>query len=766
MKGLFNLPPRSTRGGDSTLISKSKTNSRPPTSGVTVRGGEGLLDRIGTITALVNSKLGKYKDDYDIITTEEQLESYIDKCIENKIISIDTETTGLDPMQIELAGIGIYTPGNKSSYIPINHKSYITGLKSKNQIDEKFITEQFQRLADNDVKGIYYNAKYDIRVILNCLNVRLKCHWDGYIAARLLNENEQVNNLKAIHQKYCMEGKEDAFTFGELFKGIPFTHIPIKTGYLYAARDPFITYELYEFQKPFLTKDNPECIKRDLEGVAYVFREIEIPLIDVIVEMEQTGVDFDFELAGKLKKEYNEKLEETENKFYNICEQYQDKITAYRNKQGAANKLEEPINISSPTQVAILIYDILGIDPPDKSKPRGTGVAILEKIEHPISQAILEQRGVSKLLTTYIEKLPKIVNPNTGRIHASFNQMGADTGRFSSSDPNLQNIPSHNKDIRKMFKATDDYLMISSDYSAQEPRITAHMSKDSKMIQAYKEGKDLYVEVASIAFGLPYQECQEFRPDGTSNPEGKKRRNESKAIVLGVCYGKGVPAIAEDLELPVNKAQEIFDKIMVSFPGLPKFMKDSEMMATKLGYVETVWGRKRRLPKIQLPPYEFKYIGNAPANFDPLNFDTEVTNEVDATTQLKYTNELNRVYGYGNKKALIDKARKEGIEIKDNGGYIAEATRQCVNSRIQGSAADMSKIAMILVGQDPQMKELGFRLLIPVHDELIGEAPKENAELAAKRLSELMVQAASKLDVPSKCDTEITDRWFGEVIEM
>ncbi|HHW90888.1 MAG TPA: hypothetical protein GX745_08320 [Clostridiales bacterium] len=257
----------------------------------------------------------------------------------------------------------------------------------------------------------------------------------------------------------------------------------------------------------------------------------------------------------------------------------------------------------------------------------------------------------------------------------------------------------------------------------------------------------------------------EFRPDGTINPEGAARRQKSKAIVLGVCYGKGVPAIAEDLGISREEAQQIYDQIMRAFPGLERFMIESQNMARELGYVDTVWGRKRRLPNMQLDRYEFTYSGKTSANFDPLDFDQEVSNEVPEGIKRKYSAMLDRA-SWSEKQRIIAQARTEGIIIKDNSGLIAEATRQCVNSRIQGSAADMTKKAMLLVGKDSQLREWGFRLLLTVHDELIGECPKENAKQVAERFSALMIEAAKDLDVPSKCDVVITERWYGDPLDI
>lgn len=334
---------------------------------------------------------------------------------------------------------------------------------------------------------------------------------------------------------------------------------------------------------------------------------------------------------------------------------------------------------------------------------------------------------------------------------------------------NMQNIPSHNSDIRQMFTASEGYVLLSSDYSAQEPRITSHLSNDEKMIQAYRQGKDVYVEIASLAFDLPYDECKEFRADGTHNPQGKERRNQAKAIVLGICYGKGIPSIAEDLKVPVKKAHEIYSRVMTAFPGLKQFMEDSEEMARTLGYVTTVWGRKRRLPNMQLPQYEFSLTQQVTASFNPLfedEEDDEYSTEVPEHLVQKYLRLLNKSKSWFDKKKIIQKAEVEGIKIVDNSGYIAEATRQCVNSRVQGSAADQTKLAMILVHNDKQLRDWGFRLLLPVHDELIGECPRGNARKVAERFSQLMVEAAKDLKVPSKCDVEVTECWYGEPLDL
>ena len=462
---LFDVPARAGRESDNKIAKKANSKVRQT---ATVKGGSSLIEKIGAINALVEKNLGHLKDEYIIIRDEDVLKEYIDVCIYNKVISIDTETTGLDPLLDNIVGVCIYTPNERAAYIPVNHISYITGIKVEDQLPVEVIQKEFQRIADSGIDVIMFNAAFDTRFMKNKIGVKLHCTWDAYLAARCLNENEGAGNngLKALHKKYVLNGEGDAFSFDELFKGISFDKVPIKTGYIYAAHDAIITYELYEYQKPFLEFGSAECTKRHLEGVAWVFNNIEMPCVDVIVEMEDTGVEFDFNYNNELREKYHELLEEKKDQFYKICEMYEGEIEQYR-LANVNNKLDDPINIGSPTQIAILLYDImklpLPVDKKTKKESRGTGEAILKELDNPICNAVLEYREMDKLVNTYIDKLPDCVNPNDGRVHCKFNQYGADTGRMSSSDPNLQNIPSHNKDIRKMFKATDNEISISTD---------------------------------------------------------------------------------------------------------------------------------------------------------------------------------------------------------------------------------------------------------------------------------------------------------------
>ena len=760
---LFEIPNRKGRDAVSKLVTQSKTITK---STISVKKGNDVMTSIARIKSQVESKLGKYKDNYICITEEEILHDYITECIGNNYISIDTETDGLDKLQNTLAGICPFTYGQKGAYIPLNHISYITGEKVANQLSMDFVMSEFKRLLEKKPDIDMFNAKFDIRFLRANGLSDIYCTWDGFLASMILNENEPTHGLKPLHQKYVLNGQGDAWGFGSLFNGIPFTMVPYNVGYLYAARDPEITSELCDYQRRYLRADSS---RKDMQDMYWVFKKIEMPCIDVLADMEDTGIAFDTEYADTLSQKYTELLKEKTDEFYAICEEFKKDLDKYRNKMGAACKLDNPINISSPTQIAILLYDVLNLKSPDKSKPRGTGEEILSKLNHPVVKAILDYRNINKLLTTYIDKLPGCINEKDGRIHCSFKQYGAKTGRMASENPNLQNIPSHNKDIRKMFTASPGYVLMSSDYSQQEPKCLAALCKqqgDSQMYDTFIQGKDLYSEIASKAFNKPYEQCREFNSDGTTNKEGKERRTQAKSILLGVLYGRGTNSIAEQLKCSKEKAQKIKNSVFRGFPAIKEFEENSLIMGEDFGYVTTVCGRKRRLPYLQLDEFEFSWKNGAPTD-DLIDFDSDDTEaEVPESTQRKYIKQLQNAWG-SEKQAVIRQAAEESIKIVDNGGKIADATRQCVNARIQGSAADLTKLAMIELNNNKKLKELGFRLLVPVHDEVICECPEENVKECAKLLAETMSHAAEEiLKMPIKCDVECSYEWYGDSLNQ
>ena len=319
-----------------------------------------------------------------------------------------------------------------------------------------------------------------------------------------------------------------------------------------------------------------------------------------------------------------------------------------------------------------------------------------------------------------------------------------------------------------MFIAGEGNVIIGGDFSQQEPRCLAHMSQDENMINAYLHGKDLYATIASKLYNKPYEECKEFRPDGTVNPEGKQRRSSVKPILLGIMYGRGVNSIAEQMNITKEEAQQVINDFYKQFPKVKEFVEFAQENARTYGFVETAWGRKRRLPNMQLDPIEITIENpNLISTFNPLDFSSTENTEVSDEVYYKYLRLMNRAYGREAKEKVKQQAKAEGYKLVDNGGYIADAQRQCVNSIIQGSAADMTKIAMIQIHRNKRLRELGYKLIIPVHDEVLGVCPKENAKEVRDILEYIMVHVVDdKFEIPMKTDIECTYRWYGEGIEI
>lgn len=729
-------------------------------------------------------------DRLELLDNENKIREYIDCAITNGIIAVDTETNGLDRIDGKIAGVCLYTPGQKGVYIPVRHESFMTGIELKTNISPEFMHEQFERMNKSNIKYVLHNAKFDMHILWWMLGIKIIPYWDTQIGSQLLNENES-HKLKVLYKKYVDNADENSkvASFNSLFKGIEFNKVPPDVAYMYASFDPIMTYELYQFQYDFIDINGKYCKEKDLERVAEVFRNIEMPLIQVVFEMECTGVKIDTDLADKLKAQYTKHKDAAEEKFNLEIEKLNDKFDKLMIKNPAAyNKLFKDgirkVSISSPTQLAILFYDVLEFESPDKKSPRGTGEAILKSFNHPLVDSILEYRSMSKLLSTYIEAIPQHIAKRDNRLHANFNQYGAKTGRFSSSDPNLQNIPSQKTtlsdgtvidaghDIRQMFIAGDGMVIVGGDFSQQEPRCLAHMSDDPHMLQAYLEGKDLYATIASKIYKMPYDECKEFRADGTVNPDGKARRTSVKPVLLGLMYGRGVPSIAEQMKISTQEAQKIIDDFYAEFPKVKEFVDFAQTFARDYGFVETAWGRKRRLSDMQLPPIEIKpCIKSYSDNFDPFAFDaTESIPQDDYVPDevyRKYYTLLNRARGRQQQQKVKELAEQEGYTLKDNRGFIEDAKRQCVNSIIQGSAADMTKLTMIKIFNDEELNKLGYKLIIPVHDEVLGICPRENAKAVRDRLEYIMVHIVDgKFKIPMKCDIEVTERWYGEGIEI
>ncbi len=704
--------------------------------------------------SVIRERLKNHFGEYNTYTEAEQIHSYFDKVIEFGMCAIDTETTGLDCISDNIVGCSMYFPGEKACYVPIHHISNITFLPIANQVPTDVISAELQRAQDAGVKWIYHNYVFDRRVIKWQLGVKLSAYWDTQKAWRYLNENES-SKLKVLNQKYLGSEDDEALTFESLFAGITFDKVPIDVATLYAAGDPKKTWDLYEYEQSIFDRNETLSHLRD------VFLKVEMPVQVAIADMIDKGVYFDKEECSRLSAKWEAEIKEKQDILNSIVEKDSGKILSFI-QQHPTTAVKYPLNTSSPKQVSIYLYDILGC-PVGKNNSKGTGEAELKRIDNEFCRALLDLRGLEKIYSTYLVSLPRAVNEKTGRVHAGYNSYGAATGRMSSSDPNMQNIPSHHKEIRNIFRAPEGKVLISADYSQQEPRLLASCSGDAKMLEAYRTGRDIYSWIASVVYKRPYEECLEHYPDGTTNKEGKELRGSMKSVILGIMYGRSAPGIAEQLNISVQDANAIIQDFYDAFPTVKNWNDDTIERGKQTGFVQTVWGRKRRLPDLKLPEFELYPMEGYTQVADVLDFDsmTEATGDGISDADYSYfMRKLMRCRGWKQKQEVEEEAVGKCIRVVDNGGKIADAQRQAINSIIQGSAADMTKWAMIKIHENKNLQALGAELIIQVHDEVILECPKENADAVGEILQKCMLDAAGDMiDVPMKCDVSVTERW-------
>lgn len=711
-----------------------------------------------------------------LIQTEEDLHTYINNSIESGYLSIDTETTGLDRIKDYIVGVCLYYPGGVEAYIPIKHRAPILEELYRNQLTYEQVSKELQRVLDTGscnqggTKCIFANADFDLSMMYKDLGVDFcdNCYYDVILAWRCLKENELKNGLKDLYNKYCLGGKGDPKKFSDFFSPQLFPYCRPEVAKLYAANDAFITFEVFKFQLPFVTKTHKKCISNNLQSIADLVWNVEIPLIKVCQNMHRRGVYLEKSTANALNTKYDEMYDRELDKLHSMVQEIID-TPKYAGKGKRPFATGKDFSPTSTMHVKYLLYNMLKL--PVGRDGEATGKEILGTFNLPVTNQIAKVRSLSTNINTFVKKLPNSV-ANDNKIHCRFNSIGASTGRFSSADPNMQNIPSRLTDIRHMFRATPGYVMLSSDYSAQEPRITAYVSKDEKMIKSFQEGKDIYSAIASIAFNVPYEECCEFHPvTGEHQAEGKHRRGEAKTIVLGICYGRSVNTIAEQLyskenisdEEKVKKAQKVFDSVLLAFPALRTLMNGAQAHAREFGYVETILGRRRHIPDMTLPKFEFRAEpGYVNPDIDPLDI-TTLDNQETIPSRIiqQLTQEFESYKYFGQRVKRTKELKEEHIRVIDNTRKIGDASRKCVNSIIQGSAAEQTKMAMLLIESDPEWEAIGGRLILPVHDELIAEVPIENWERGAELLSSMMCKAADFLPFDSKCDVEVSYRWYG-----
>lgn len=683
---------------------------------VTVKRNKNKLESaLAVIQELVKSGRLHAEGEVETIRTPERLKEYMDHCKQSGEYVLDVETTGLDIYNDILVGICLYTPGETSAYVPFNHTD-LQNVRVADQMSEEQVRDiMIPYLQDQELRCINHNIKFDNKKLAwDWKQIIVNIFWDTLIAGYVLNENEP-HGLKPLYNKYILHGKGSSEDYGDLFEGIPFNYVPIEVATVYGANDGFKTYALYKFQAQYLREDHP---REDFRKMYYVFREVEMPLIPLCTDMEMRGVEIREDFAKELSEDFNKEMVEVEAK----CDAYVDQFKQYildHNNLMRLTKGTCKINYSSPQQVAALFYDIFKLRSVSRKEPRGTGDKIIQKFLSTAKKKdtkksrefaeFLENyqrfKEIKKLLGTYVDKIPQVKEPKINAVYTTYNQYGAKTGRFSSSDTvskiNLQNIPSKEKRIRKIFKARDGYKLVGGDFSQIEPRVLAFLSGDESMINAYKEGKDLYAIMGSQVYQLPYEDCREFYPDGTVNAEGKHRRTTMKSVLLGIMYERGATAIGEQFNKSAEWAQQLIDNFYKSFPKINQYRLKIENMAETYGYVTTITGRKRRLPDMQL-------------------------------------------------------------EDKDDYRY-QEAHRQSLNSVIQGSSADIMKLSMIAIYNDPRYKELDCHMIITVHDELIMEVPEEHIKEGAELLVGTMKRVGhSLIDLPMSVDAEVNDYWYGE----
>lgn len=759
-----------------------------------------LQDRLNIININVEKILGKQKSNIIVIRDRQTLSDYISKAIKFGRIAIDTETNNsLDPLTCKLMGPCIYTKGEKQAYIPLHHVNNETGDLLPNQLTEKDIKEEFQRLIDNNTKIIMHNGKFDYKVIHCTCNIDLPIYWDTMIAARLLDENEPSAGLK---QQYIdkIDPEQEKYDIEHLFENVEYAQVDPEIFAMYAATDALMTDKLYEWQV--------EAFKDpDLKNVYHVFKDVEMPLTIVVAKMELRGILLDKAYTERLSTKYHKLIDECNLKVQSELDKLKNKIDLWRLSKEANEKpkkktgdglgkskneqLADPISVDSPTQLSILLYDILGCPVVNKKAPRGTGVdeltSLAEKTKFPICNIILEKRELSKLLNTFIDKLPNDINISDGKIHGSFNQLGTSTGRFSSSGPNYQQLPRDVKSVRLMLTADPGKVLVGSDFSAQEVRMGAYASQDQSMIGAYNEGKDLYALIASAAFDMPYEQCLEFYPEGTkiiyegeevitgkkthTNLEGKKRRQNAKPICIGSLYQRGIPSIAEQIGKTKEETQEMMDKFYINFPRLKQWMDEQKEFVKTYGYVDNWNGRRRRLPDALLPKYSFTPKSQDDlSDFNPF---LECENKIDESLINKYKLKLDKIKCRKDYELIQKEALFDGIEIHDNTAKIAQAERQSVNYPCQSGGADITKTAMINIDNDPELNALGFELLLTIHDEVIGQCPEENADKVAELLPQIMVKTAAECfakhpentPVSMKCDPTVEKSWYLSEVE-
>ena len=591
--------------------------------------------------------------DYKLIDNEEDMQKICQILLSEKIVVLDTETTSTSPIDAELVGMSFAVREHEAYYIPT----------PPDRPTAQRVVDIFRPLFESDtIMKVGQNLKYDLEVLRNYGIVLHAPMWDTMIAHYLIQPELRHNmdymaetylHYKTIHIDELIgpKGKQQ-----KTMRDLPPSEV-----YEYACEDADITLQLKN-------KLEPELKKYDCEKLFY---DIEMPLMPVLAEMEMNGVCLDTASLAETSKQFTQRMQEIEQRIYELA--------------------GEQFNIASPKQVGEILFDKLKIVEKAKKTKTGqyvTSEEVLQQLKHKheIVADILEHRGLKKLIGTYIDALPKLINPRTGHIHTSFNQTITATGRLSSSDPNLQNIPirgEDGKEIRKAFIPEPGCVFFSADYSQIELRVMAHLSGDEHMIAVFREGKDLHAATAANIYKKPIEEVT------------RDERTKSKRANFGIIYGITVFGLAERLDIPREEARMLIDGYFDTFPQVHQYMEQSKEVARRQGYVTTLFGRRRYLPDI---------------------------NSQNATVR----------------------------------GF---AERNAINAPIQGTAADIIKVAMIRIHERFQREAIRSKMILQVHDELnFSVYPDEKEQVERIVLEEM--QNAFHMQVPLVADSGFGSNWL------
>ena len=617
------------------------------------------------------SDITKDKHDYKLITTEGEFISLCNKLKLAEEFVFDTETTSIDSLNAELVGISFSLKPHEAFYVAVSGvtRQEQSGLFGNDLVQSDisvglpidFVCKKLKPvLEDSNTKKIGYNIKYDILVLSQYgINVEGRL-FDPMIASYIVRADGQHNmdDITAEYLSYKTISFSDLVGTGKEQKHI--REVSLRRLSDYSCEDSDITFQLYEyFQK-----------KLNELGMTKLCEEMEFPLVAVLARMERTGVTIDVDYLAGMSKELEYQLENLTHKIHLAA--------------GIS------FNINSTQQLAEILFNKLKLTPVRKTKTGfSTDVAVLESLKgaHPIIEMLLEFRQSIKLKSTYIDALPKLINTHTGRVHTSFNQTVTTTGRLSSSDPNIQNIPIRTEIgrlIRKAFIAGNpESKVLSADYSQIELRVMAHISGDEGMSEAFRNKEDIHTTTAAKVFGV------------NSSDVTREMRRKAKEVNFGIMYGIGAYGLASRLEISQSEAKEIIARYFARFPKVQQYISDTIAEARKVGYVRTLLGRRRYIPDI----------------------------------------------------------RSNNQNVRQN------AERQAINMPIQGTAADMIKLAMVRIDAEIIKQKLGTSMLLQVHDELVFEM-RINEEAIMKKIVENEMRQALPLIVPVEIDFGTGKNWL------